>query len=1318
MSKGQKTKHNRTFRFPFDIDRRYILGAALFFLLLSFKPINSLIFHRLTSKNIKKEVEKEISAQYKDVQKFVKNKKRLNAAIENSLSREQSLQLKNKIWQVDIFEGDSLVFWTNNRIHNHLGTKSKGQIFAFEDKHSVGVLIKEKYSLNGKEYTIAAALPAYFHFEVQNKYFESYFTFSQRNEIRDDFGYSLSKIEDIKGVDEENTISFKGKKLLQIEETGNFLDQTDKNKWHLILAALPFILFGICIHTFYKVSVRKNIPLYFGLVVLTAVLVRVLTYKFGLPDDFSEFELFNPEIFASSSIRSSLGDVFINTALCFWIIVFYYMNVHQKLVKIDKSKYRIPFLILYLLAILAIPYLLVEVSQDLIRSSSLNYDTSNFANMNFQTLIGLMTLVMCFINAIIAVQITNNYLNDYGIKKKLKYLIPLGLGAIWYALHYVQILNTSFLNETLAFFVWISLFFFLSDRKSLKTKFDFSSYRLLYWVIFLSASSAIFINYLVAQKEKENRVDLARNIINFEDRHTEEKLIKLKYLIGQDSVVNTFFKNKNPGKIPALANYISFNYLADLNIDYNTEVVLFDRDKNNLLNSNKNSYKDMDEYLKPEYNIGESDEIYLYDKSGFERYIIPIIPNVEKREYIAGIYLILSALSYEKNYQEVDITSLDENSSKHYKDNYQLGYYQNGRLSKQVGLAKLPYQIPAPILLKNGAFVLNDALFYSEIGMNISSKDGDRQKTIILRKKKNIFYNFITAYAYIFSFIFLVLSLYILGNIIVRSNFKWERFLNLFGLTLRMRIHLAILFVELIAFVITGVITISYYSSKTQENLQLQSNHGSQNISKALYKMDSLTYMIKDIKSGKLGNHFKKLKEISQKSNTNFNLYSLEGNRIASTSPFLFNNGLISEKINPVALNELKNLEGLTSIHEEKVGNLDYFSLYTYVRDEKNKRLAILHIPNLNSREMLREDVSKLIITLINLYAFIFLLSSFIAFIITNRLTKSFSLIVNQFSKINLNKTNKPLSWPYKDEIGLLISEYNRTLRSLENSTVQLQKSEREMAWREMAKQIAHEIKNPLTPMRLSLQMLQNAMKNDAPNVKELSERMTKTLLEQINALTRIANNFSEFAKMSDISAKKESLKEILRAATGIYIDSDELQFLFMLPSKDYLIYADKVKIIRVLTNLIQNAIQAIPEGEIGYITLTVAKHANKMIRISISDNGTGINDESKDKIFEPQFTTKSSGSGLGLAMCKDIIVKTGGTMEFETIVGEGTTFHVDIPEYQGQDVVKPGEVFDEYALLKDIYDVEDDDMDLDLDDDEFKDVIFDEEEEDDDDDE
>jgi nitrogen fixation/metabolism regulation signal transduction histidine kinase len=302
------------------------------------------------------------------------------------------------------------------------------------------------------------------------------------------------------------------------------------------------------------------------------------------------------------------------------------------------------------------------------------------------------------------------------------------------------------------------------------------------------------------------------------------------------------------------------------------------------------------------------------------------------------------------------------------------------------------------------------------------------------------------------------------------------------------------------------------------------------------------------------------------------------------------------------------------------------------------------------------------LITLVNIYVFVFLFSSLLALLITNSVTRPFSYIVKQFTKINLSKTNQPLKWQYSDEIGLLVKEYNRMLRKLENSTILLAKSEREMAWREMAKQVAHEIKNPLTPMKLSLQMLERAIKNNSNNIPKITARVTGTLIEQIDNLSLIATNFSNFAKMPELKKEYFSLNDVLYAVTGMYNDDKDFEYLLLIPDYSITIFADKSQLIRVFTNIIQNATQAIPEDRKGNISLVVSKVKDNYIRVTISDNGEGISKEKGEKLFQPYFTTKTSGTGLGLAMCKDIMEQFGGKITYESIEHEGTSFHIDLP--------------------------------------------------------
>jgi signal transduction histidine kinase len=177
-----------------------------------------------------------------------------------------------------------------------------------------------------------------------------------------------------------------------------------------------------------------------------------------------------------------------------------------------------------------------------------------------------------------------------------------------------------------------------------------------------------------------------------------------------------------------------------------------------------------------------------------------------------------------------------------------------------------------------------------------------------------------------------------------------------------------------------------------------------------------------------------------------------------------------------------------------------------------------------------------------------------------------------------------------------------------------------------------------------------------------MTSRVTKTIIEQIDNLTIIATNFSSFAKLPEIKKEIIVLNEVLYSVTGMYNDGAQFEYLFLIPDYPIHIYADKGQLIRVFTNIIQNAIQAIPEGNKGYISLLVSKINNNFVRISISDNGEGISKEKGKKLFQPYFTTKSSGTGLGLAMCRDIVEQFEGKIEYESVINEGTTFHIDLP--------------------------------------------------------
>jgi nitrogen fixation/metabolism regulation signal transduction histidine kinase len=300
------------------------------------------------------------------------------------------------------------------------------------------------------------------------------------------------------------------------------------------------------------------------------------------------------------------------------------------------------------------------------------------------------------------------------------------------------------------------------------------------------------------------------------------------------------------------------------------------------------------------------------------------------------------------------------------------------------------------------------------------------------------------------------------------------------------------------------------------------------------------------------------------------------------------------------------------------------------------------------------------VVTLINLYAFIFLISSLFTVIVTRWITYTFDIIIRQFDKLNLERNDR-IEWPYDDEIGTLVKEYNKMVKKVEENAARLAQNEREMAWREMARQVAHEIKNPLTPMKLNIQYLQQAMRNDNPGIKQLTERVSASIIEQIDNLSYIASEFSNFAKMPEAKPEVLELGDLLNMALELYANQDDLDVHIALAGEQLFVRSDRSQLLRVFTNLLENAKQAIPEGRRGQIAVSLTRSGDNAI-IAIRDNGTGISEEVARRIFQPYFTTKSSGTGLGLAMTRKIIEFWKGEIHFDTVEDEGTTFIIRLP--------------------------------------------------------
>jgi hypothetical protein len=403
------------------------------------------------------------------------------------------------------------------------------------------------------------------------------------------------------------------------------------------------------------------------------------------------------------------------------------------------------------------------------------------------------------------------------------------------------------------------------------------------------------------------------------------------------------------------------------------------------------------------------------------------------------------------------------------------------------------------------------------------------------------------------------------------------------------------------------------------------------------------------------------LQRIAANTNFDFNIFDETGRLFYSSQPRIFDQEIISFRMNPEAYHELNEFQRTQFIHRESVGKLEYIAGYAPFVGANGKMTGYLHLPYFEKQQERNREISGFLSALLNIYVLLFALAVFLTAFVSSRITQPLSLIQERLAGMRFGRKSDPIVYAAKDEIGQLVVEYNRMLKELADSADKLARSERETAWREMAKQVAHEIKNPLTPMKLSVQQLQRAWKDHHDDREAMTEKMAKTLIQQIDTLSAIATEFSNFAKMPQANPVELDLNSLLSSTISLFSSSSTHEFRFSCPQEVITVVADKDQLNRVFSNLIKNAVQAIPDDRKGLISLHLYSE-NQMAVVTVQDNGSGIPEDLTGKIFVPNFTTKSGGTGLGLAMVKNIVEQNGGSVSFESVVDEGTIFTVRLP--------------------------------------------------------
>ena len=1083
--------------------------------------------------------------------------------------------------------------------------------------------------------------------------------FVATKDLNNDFPY-------LKGIENKYTVSDLIKSsneirskdntfLFWLRELQNFPQPL--NAITIVLRLLAIICLVLVINrTAVTITVDRSFKM--GVLFLIVVLssVRILSYYIPIFFNSRQFELFNPSVYGSNNILKSLGDLLINALLLVWILLFIRKYA-------SKSSFRFWHMNKYpgMLLIAGIIFLLTILFGNIIRSlvadSEISFNVTNFFSLSVFSFIGFFILgCLAFSYYIISKWLYNNlkHFSDGKITSQLLSVTVIGL------LYLTVTFNAGNVTFHLSLLIWLLLFSLLLNSQKGGFRFLPAGGKNIFWFFFFSVSLTVLLIHVNSKKEWEGRVRMAENLGLQTDPGAENLLSIALQNFRTDFLRENFLRLKTSGTNQFLKDSILNEHFSGYLNKFETEIFTFDEAEHPLYNADSATFNS----LNTIYNLQSkqtSVRDWRYYEESFDKFYYlakkEVTDTATKKPL--GFLFILSRpkrFTDQKFYPE--LFSKTYNLQAANSPFYAYAIYKNKKLINHFNDYQFPIQLGTDASDQPGFFEKNRN-GYSELWYNISN-----EATVIIVKDENRVLETITLFAYLF-FVFLIMGAgYSVIQFLSKVHWRFAALKEQLEFTFRTQVHATIIGISVLSFLIIGVSTIIFFINRHNRNnkerlsstIQIMNDEVEQALKDHLV-FDDVLKLYDDIISAELQ---AKVNRISEIHGVDVNIYDPNGSLRISSQPYYYIKGVLSRKINPAAYYTLSKEQFIQTIEEEQVGSRSYMSIYAPVRDAEGIAYAYINIPYFTSQNELKQEISNFLVTLITLNAFIFLIAGLIAFFVTSRITNSFLIISQKLKEIKLGKTNEAIVWHRNDEIGELVQEYNKMVLKLEDSAKLLARSEREGAWREMARQVAHEIKNPLTPMKLSIQYLQKAIDSNSPDAKPISQSVAKTLVEQIDYLSNIASDFSNFANIGNPVMEKVNLCDSLQSVVDLFSMEENGSISYEKSKEEIFVMADKTQLNRLFTNLIRNAFESASgtyKAEV-HIQCTLK---NSKVLIQITDNGEGIKPEMKDKIFYPNFTTKTSGTGLGLAMCKSIIEQMKGEIWFETEVGKGSSFFIEL---------------------------------------------------------
>lgn len=936
--------------------------------------------------------------------------------------------------------------------------------------------------------------------------------------------------------------------------------------------------------------------------------------------------LYQPNIYASSNLLNSLGMLLNHT-----MVVIPVLFLYRYWIKNSKRKLWRAFISAGL-AFFATD-LVLGLVKGLVLDSNISFNFQDLYGITAYTFIAITVvglMFFAFITFILSTSIKDIFKDRIG-------QIPIGFALAFFIAFQIFDGHRSFVSLLLPIGITYAILVIHSLFKQTRLR-----VLALFFFTILVSSILVLKSDLVREKRYLSlyadklvaNQDLRAEYIlkSFEDQLAEEFLIPIDY--------TNFGERKD-----VFENRIKRLYFSNYLEKYELRLISFDSTGVNINANTLFSYEDLDKVYNENTKRTVSNYFYQINNPTLISGYIAKYENCDLNGHYGATFILLQPRLIQSDFLYPEAFANQQRRELVNMDDYSYAIYFNKRLISQRG--SFNYSLDHPPEHEKDPFGLHFGDYYHYHFTDID------QFEVILSKKVNVLTSWLSTFT--FCFLFLIPLTLVLIFVAYVYDPDDSSFMLLKGKFLSTRIQVSLTLILLLGLLLSVYIIINYISSNYNTNLQKDLVNNVKNISARFQNKVDLEQKLNEEEQRQL-----MLNEESSAYKVDLNLFNSAGQLLTTTKPNLVQEEVVARFMNPKAYTAMNVVKSSQLLLMEELEGTEYLSAYVPLFNGKNQVIGYLNIPYFAKNEELNKQISTVIVNVINIYFLLMLGGILVALFISKRISKPLLLIRQRFAETELGARNELIIYNRDDEIGQLVKQYNKMVLELEQSVKRLAETEREGAWREMAKQVAHEIKNPLTPMKLSIQHLQRAYERGGDKLDDLFARTSKLLIEQIDSLSNMASEFSSFAKMPDDQYEVFNLSQALEDTVELFKRTENVEWQVDI-ERNVLVFADLEQIKRVFNNLIKNGIQAIPVEKNGKISVEL-RSAGSVVICKVGDNGTGINKDDAYNVFVPNFSTKTSGMGLGLAISKKIVETAKGSINFKTELNKGTTFTVILP--------------------------------------------------------